>query len=554
MITHLSIRNYALIDSLELDFAPNLTTITGETGSGKSILLGALGLILGERADTTSLKDTAQKCIIEGVFQLEDYARNYQVNDFFSRYELDYEDLTTIRREITSSGRSRTFVNDTPVNLQQLRELTTQLVDIHSQHETLHLNQAHFQRNVLDIYAGNDSLLKKYTTTYQEWVSLTKELADLTEREENAKKDLDYFQFQYDELEKLSLKAGEEKELERELETLSNAESIQSNLRAVVELINEKEDNVVEQMNTIKRQITSVASYFEDGEQLTQRLESCYAELNDIAADLDDKAQAVSMDPKRLAVVEERLDKVNGLLVKHRMQTTEELLAFQTELETKIQGIGSLEEQLEKTQKQLEVSYTLLLEHGKKLSVSRNKSIAPLCKAIKSILEQLAMPNADLEVRMEPLEVPANHGVDHIGFYFKANKGGTHNEIGKVASGGELSRLMLAIKSILAEVKTLPTVIFDEIDTGISGDVADKTGNILKQMAKSLQVIAITHLPQMASKGDQHWKVYKDSSGASTVTQVEVLDRNGRIDEIAKMLSGEALTDAARENARVLLD
>ena len=553
MIQQLSIRNYALIEQLELNFKSQLTTITGETGSGKSILLGALGLILGKRADTTALQDKEKKCVVEGTFDLKDYARNYSINDFFRRYDLDYDHLTVIRREITPSGRSRAFINDTPVNLNQLRELTTQLVDIHSQHETLELGTTQFQRTVLDIYAGNEELLRKYTENYRAYKQLQDELKELREREHRAQQDADYYQFQYDELEQAELKAGEEQALELELKTLSNSEEIKRTLNSVSDLMNEGSGNVVASLQQARQLLSKVSEWVSDGESLESRLESAYIEISDLSYELSALIEKVDLDPRRLEVVNERLDVLNGLFQKHKVDDADGLIKLRDELEVRIAGIGSLAKQIVQKEAAVKASESDLIALADKLSDKRKKKAPALQKEVHNLLKQLAMPNAELDVKCIALPEPGPHGSDQVEFHFKANKGGHFNEIGKVASGGELSRLMLTIKSILARVKTLPTVIFDEIDTGISGDVADKTGNILSDMASTIQVIAITHLPQMASKGQHHWRVFKDHSGKSTVTQVVTLDEEGRVDEIAKMLSGEDLTEAARENARVLL-
>lgn len=553
MLLHLSVRNYALIEHLELDFKPNFTTITGETGSGKSIILGALGLILGERADTSALSSDSDKCIIEGQFNLKDYGLNYVLNNFFERYDLDYADTTIVRREITPSGKSRAFINDTPVNLNQLKELTAQLVDIHSQHQTLKLNTNAFQLNIVDAFADHNETLKKYLQAYQQHKQLTRELEQLEEQERKSKMDLDYFQFQFDELHNAELKPNEAEEVEQELNTLSNAEEIIRSLSGAHQLMDGDGKSLLSGLHEAKSLLGKIGNYSKNIGELSERLESSYLELRDIAAEVEGLQSEVQYDPERIEQLNDRLNLVNTLLQKHHVQTVEELLNIRDELEVRISNIGSIDEQILALRAKKDKASEALNKLGEKISTQRKKVIPKIEKQIKATLSQLAMPNAELKIACDPLDAPGSDGLDKVGFEFKANKGGQFKNIAKVASGGELSRLMLTIKALVAEKSTLPTIIFDEIDTGISGDVADKAGIILKQMAENMQVLSITHLPQIASKGNHHLKVYKEDIGKVTKTNVVHLDQNERVDEIAKMLSGEALSKAAIENAKVLL-
>lgn len=549
MLNHLSIQNYALIDKLEVDFSNGLTIITGETGAGKSILLGALGLIAGNRADAQSLQDKTQKCIIEASFNIKDYL----LKDFFWANELDYELTTSIRREITPEGKSRAFINDTPVTLTQLKSLAERLIDIHSQHQTLTLNGSEFQLSVVDAYAKHTDTLAEYTVNFKQFKSLEKALNDLLTRESQAKKDLDYFQFQFNELEEAGLKPGEQLEMEQELETLNNAEDIKLNLSKASLGLNGGEQNLISSLNEIKAILASLAKYKPEINELSTRLSSAYIELKDISNELESLEQDIVYDPKRIELLSNQLDSIYRLQQKHQVKTVEELIIIKDDLSNKLLEFSSLETDIEKTKKELSTVQKLLITLAKKIATNRKKEISKIEKDIASLLSSLSMPNAQLKVEHIETEILGVNGTDKVNFLFSANKGSDFKELNKVASGGELSRLMLSIKSLIAQLTALPTIIFDEIDTGVSGDVADKVGSIMNLMAKAMQVITITHLPQIASKGQSHLFVYKEDKNDKTYSNIKKLTTDERVQEIAKMLSTGTPTAAAISNAKELL-
>ncbi len=504
MLKHLSVQNYALIDHLEVEFADGLTIITGETGAGKSILLGALGLIAGSRADTQALQDKTKKCIIEASFNIKEYA----LSDFFKEHELDYEATTTIRREINPEGKSRAFINDTPVTLNQLKELGERLIDIHSQHQTLSLNGADFQLSVVDAFAKHESLLNEYKTEYKNFRSLEKQLNDLIEKEAQAKKDMDYFQFQFNELEDANLKAGEQTALEQELETLNNAEDIKLNLSKAAFGLSGGEQNLLTSLNEIKSILNGLSKFKPEIAELNSRINSSYIELKDISNELEALEQEILYDPKRIELLNDQLDAIYRLQQKHQVKTIEELIAIKDELSNKLLDFSSLETEIEKVKLLLEKSDKTLSAKARTISENRKKVIPKIEKEISSLLSALSMPNAQLKIEQKAMETYSVNGIDKINFLFSANKGSEFKELNKVASGGELSRLMLSIKSLIAKLTALPTIIFDEIDTGVSGNVADKVGSIMNTMSDNMQVITITHLPQIASKGGSHLFVY----------------------------------------------
>ncbi len=554
MLQTLSIQNYALIESLELNFQPNFTTITGETGSGKSILLGALGLILGERADTTVLKNKSKKCIVEGSFKLSDLDRNDTINDFFRKHDLDYEPIASIRREIAPSGRTRAFINDTPVTLNQLKTLTEQLVDIHSQHQTLTVNHSDFQLTVVDAGAGNDKRLLEYRKLYTEHCSVKEQLAALREADKKSKLDQDYFRFQLQELEDFKLLAGEEDALEQELETLSHSEEIKKGLHHTVNGLKENDNNVLEMLYELRHALAKIAHYNTTIEGLKTRMDSAYIELEDLNGALEELNEGILYDPDRIAYLSDRSDRLNGLMNKHRVGHTTELIAIREELATKIENITGIETDIRKLEDHFDALQKKLDKAAAVLTSERRKATSGIETKVHRMLALMAMPHARLQIKCHTHDDFGPEGKDRVQFLFKANKGGELKELSKVASGGELSRLMLGIKAWMAGIKTLPTIILDEIDTGISGDVANKAGNMMKEMAENMQVLCITHLPQIASKGDHHLKVYKELSNENTLTRVEILSETDRVNEIAKMLSGETLSVAAIENAKVLLN
>ncbi|MDO9184641.1 MAG: DNA repair protein RecN [Bacteroidia bacterium] len=549
MLKHLSIQNYALIDKLEVDFSDGLTIITGETGAGKSILLGALGLIAGSRADTQSLQDKTKKCIVEASFNIKEYA----LKDFFWANELDYEITTNIRREITPEGKSRAFINDTPVTLTQLKALAERLIDIHSQHQTLTLNGSEFQLSVVDAYANHADSLAEYSISFKQFKALEKALNELLTKESQAKKDLDYFQFQFNELEEAGLKPDEQAGIEQELEALNNAEDIKSNLSKAATGLNGGEQNLLASLNEIKSLLASQAKFKPEINELSTRLNSSYIELKDISNELESLEQDIVYDPKRIDKLTTQLDAIYRLQQKHQVKSVEELIVIKDDLSNKLLEFSSLETEIEKTKKELTSVQKSLTALAKKIAANRKKEIPKIEKEIASLLSALSMPNAQLKIEHMETETLTANGADKVNFLFSANKGSDFKELNKVASGGELSRLMLSIKSLIAQLTALPTIIFDEIDTGVSGDVADKVGSIMNLMAKAMQVITITHLPQIASKGESHLFVYKEDKNDKTYSNIKKLSVNERVQEIAKMLSTGTPTAAAISNAKELL-
>lgn len=549
MLQHLSVQNYALIDHLEIDFSNGLTIITGETGAGKSILLGALGLVAGNRADAQALQDKGKKCVIEAIFNIKEYA----LKPFFDSQELDYEVTTSIRREINPEGKSRAFINDTPVTLSQLKELTERLIDIHSQHQTLTLNGNEFQLSVVDAFAGHGELLKNYQNDFRQFKQIEKTLNELIEREAQAKKDLDYFQFQFNELEAADLKAGKQAEWEQELEALNNAEDIKLNLSKAVHGLSGGEQNLLSSLSEIKNILTPLSRFKTELNELSTRVSSAYIELKDISNELENIEQDVVYDPKQIEDINARLDAIYRLQQKHQVKTIEELITIKEDINAKLRDFGSLESEIEKVKKELQEYSTTLTAASKKIAANRKKVIPKIEKDLSSLLSSLSMPNAQLKVEHTELPSFTVTGTDKVSFLFSANKGSEFKELNKVASGGELSRLMLSIKSSLAKLTALPTIIFDEIDTGVSGDVADKIGIIMNQMAESIQVITITHLPQIASKGASHLFVYKADKNNKTYSSIKKLTAEERIQEVAKMLSTGNPTAAAINNAKELL-
>lgn len=549
MFTRLSINNYALIQQLELSFGKGLNIITGETGSGKSIMIEALELILGERADSKSLYDKDKKCIIEGEFELA----SYELESFFKDNEIDFEENTILRREINPQGKSRAFINDTPVTLNLLKELGTMLVDIHSQHQTLEINKSVNRFDLVDTYAGAKDDLRKYSELFLSYKNISTELENLLEEEKKSKLDLDYFQFQLNELTEANLQEGEAEEGEKELQLLNNSEEIKLGFQKAIGILDDSSNGVINGLKEVKATLEKLSKFSGDTEAISKRVDSSLIEIRDILSEIENLDDKVIHDQSRIELLTERLNELNGLLFKHRVKTSEELIELRNELEQKVTSITSMDDTIEKLRIQKEGIYKNLVAAGNKLRKKRESVLSKLEKEIKSILENLAMPHAELKIELKEAGEPLANGLDNIEFLFRANKGGDLREISKVASGGEFSRLMLAIKSITAKVKTLPTIIFDEIDTGVSGEVANKMGEIMRSMGSSMQVFSITHLPQVAVKGNAHYKVFKSTSKNTTSTQVKKLTEHDRIEEIAKMLSGDKLSEAALANAKELL-
>ena len=550
MLQHLRIKNFALIEETEVHLNKGLTVITGETGAGKSILLGALGLTLGNRADVSSLHDKSKKCIIEAQFNIAEY----QLTSFFESHELDFEELTTIRREITPEGKSRAFINDTPTTISVLKELGDQLIDIHSQHETLLLKETNFQFELVDAFAQTISLFTDYKKQFVTLQKLKKHLEELSAQEIQAKKELDYFQFQFNELEESNIKVGEQKQLEEEGETLENAEFIKANLVKSSHAISGSDENIISALAIIKQQLQSVSKFGKQFNELYERINSVTIELKELSKDIDGCEEDVVYDNVRLEEVNAQLDKLNRLLKKHGVKSEDELLVIKDDIENKLQQFSSLELSIEKTQKEILALEKQCKIIAKELSDKRQKSTIGIEQNIKTMLTSLSMANAQFKIELKKQDNLTVNGLDAISFLFTANKGAEFKELHKTASGGELSRLMLCLKALLAERTALPTIIFDEIDTGVSGDVADKIGNILLAMEKTMQVITITHLPQMASKGSNHLFVYKSDTKDKTTSNIKALTKDERVAEIAKMLSTGSPTEIALKNAKELLN
>jgi len=555
MLQKLTISNYALIDNLEISFDGGLNILTGETGAGKSIILGALSLILGQRAESRYFFSQQKKCVIEGTFSIN----GFHLKNFFEENELDYEIETILRREITADGKSRAFVNDTPVNLTVLKQLGEKLIDIHSQHATLEINDPDFQLLVVDSVSGHGELLNDYRSSYRAYKKSVAKLQQLTGENDKAKSDLDYYQFQFDELEKVNLIEDEQEKLEQELYTLNNSEEIKRNLLGAYYLMQDGETAALLQLREAGHHLSTLEKFNPEIAELHERLKSSLIELRDIASEIENIEQRTHTDEARAVEINDRLSLMYNLQKKHRVSTNAELLQLQEELSEKIQQALFGDEEIEKLKKQIADEKQGLEKLAAQLSTNRTNAIPDIEKQVIEALAEMGMPNSTLKIELSPLPDKGadSHlgpdGSDQVRFLFSANKGHALAEMSKVASGGELSRLMLSIKSLIARYTALPTIIFDEIDTGISGEVANKVGQIMERLASNLQVISITHLPQIASKGQSHYFVYKDDKSATTYTRIRQLDKQERVVEIAKMLSGDKPGESALQNARELL-
>jgi DNA repair protein RecN (Recombination protein N) len=549
VLRHLSIQNYALIEKIEIDFPEGLTIITGETGAGKSILLGALSLIAGNRADSSVLQDKNKKCLVEGSFDI----KSYSLITFFSANELDYAEQTVIRREVSPEGKSRAFINDTPVNLSQLRELTLQLIDIHSQHETLTLNEAEYQLSVVDAFAGTDEFVSRYIVDFKKYKEIERSLNELTEKEKQSKLDADYWQFQFNEFEEAGLKPGEQEEIENELKVLNNSEEIKSVLAKCATSLNAGEVNIITSLAEVKTFLTGISSFNPAYAELLGRINSSLIELKDIASEIESAEEKTNYDPLRAEKLSGRIDTIYRLQKKHQVNSVEALLEVKAKVDAQLNDISSLEKEINALQQEAERSRQKLFLLAKRMSADRRKCLPKLEKEVSTLLASLAMPNAQFRAEHILLETLTEQGIDKIKFLFSANKGSDLKEISKVASGGELSRLMLSIKSLIAKNTALPSIIFDEIDTGVSGGVAEQVGRMINDMASSMQVLVITHLPQIASKGNSHFTVFKEESKNKTVTNIKRLSKEDRVKEIATMLSAGKPTDASMKNAKELL-
>lgn len=550
MLRKLIIKNFAIIDELELELHEGFNIMTGETGAGKSIILGALGLLLGQRFDSKNLKNNTKKCVIEGHFKLTEFS----LQNFFSNADLDYEDLCIIRREISADGKSRGFINDSPANIQTLKLLGEQLVDIHSQHETLALNTSSFQLHVIDSVCNHKDLLSNYKNSFSTYQQKQKELVELVSAYDQAIKEQDYIKFQFDELNQVGLKQGEQEAMEQEQQLLSHAEEIQLKLSQIDNLLQNDSSSIIDQLKIVSQQLLALEKINPDLEAISTRVKSLLIEAKDITSEVENIAQQTNINPDRLQIIQERLDLIYRLEHKHRVESIDDLLSIQNSLDKKLQSFDHQDESIQKVKIEIATIEKSLLKMAKELSANRVKNFDVVIEDITNNLKELGIPNAQLEVEHSIHENELNKdGYDDIKILFSANKGQKPESISKVASGGELSRLMLCIKSLLAKKEKLPTIIFDEIDTGVSGEVALKMGAIMRNLSQSIQVISITHLPQIAGLGKHHYYVYKDHSAKETSTKIKELDANERIVEIAKMLSGDNPTAGALENAKELL-
>ena len=549
MLQSLHIQNYAIIDEIDIQFSPKLNIITGETGAGKSILMGALSLILGERADTSVLKLNDKKCFIEGVFQVK---QKKAVQQFLAIYELDNETELVVRREIAANGKSRAFINDTPATVQQLKELASLLVDLHQQFDTLELIDTVFQREVLDALANNEEALQTYQSIYRRYNQEKKELDILQQQKAAFTKEFDYNQFLFDELNEVGLTNNELEDLDQELQLLNNAEEIKNTLNKTWFELKESEQPILPLLKQMTNQLQLFNNYHPELPTLIQRLQSSLIELEDIATETGKINDTITYDPLRIEWINDRLNTGYKLLKKHGLHTTADLLHLQAELQQKLQAVLNADEAIQQKEKETNLLLQQANEKAALISTQRSLQITPLEEKVNALLVQVGMPNARLKVQVTTTALNL-YGADMIAFLFDANKSNRFEPIGKVASGGELSRLMLCIKSLVAESIDLPTMIFDEIDTGISGEAAKQVGLIMKQLALKRQVIAITHQPQIAGKADAHYFVYKDINQDGIKTNIKLLSQEERITTIAQMLSGEQPTAAALENAREML-
>ena len=550
MLRTLNIENYALISKLEIDFPEGFSVITGETGAGKSIILGALNLILGQRADSKSVRDQEDKCFIEGVFDIS----NYRLENYFHEKNLEYDSQQCIlRREIWKSGKSRAFINDSPATLNDLKDLAVLLIDIHSQHENLLLTDKQFQLDVLDILAKNSSLKKEYKSSLRTLQSLQKQLEKLKNDIYKKRTEEDYLRFQYQQLEEAHLQAGELSDLEEERDLLSNMEEIKSKLYRIESLLSSDQQNIVSGLKEAVNQAQSVERLYPKMKEYTQRLESAYIECKELALEIGSEQGRMELNPDRLQEVRDRLDLIYSLQQKHRITSMEELINLWNNLEKEIQVIDHSDEVLKKTEEEVKQKEKELLSLAQELTITRKKMIPALESELTSKVRELGMPNLRFKVDLSSKAEPDISGTDHVTFLFSANRHGELSPVTQIASGGEISRLMLGLKSLIAGETALPTIIFDEIDTGVSGETANKLGSIMREMGKVMQVVSITHLPQIAARGDSQFFVFKEDKGNRTETGIRLLSEEERVTEIAYLLSGSELTKASLENAKELL-
>lgn len=550
MLRSLYIQNYALIEKLDIGFDAGFSVITGETGAGKSIILGAIGLMLGQRADVKAIRRGASKCVIEARFDISAYG----MKPFFEENELEYEDECILRREVYASGKSRAFINDTPASLVQMKELGEQLIDVHSQHQNLLLNKEGFQLNVLDILSHNDEQLSVYQSLYKDWKQAQQDLEDLIARAEQNKADEDYIRFQLEQLEEANLAAGEQEELEQEADTLSHAEEIKAGLFRAGQLLTSDEGGLLASLKESLNTMLGLQKVYSPATELAERLESTYIELKDVSQEISSQEEDVEFNPDRLEEVNDRLNLIYTLQQKHRVATVGELLTLTEEYSAKLAAITSYDERIAGQTALCDTLYNKVKKQAAVLTKARVKAALEVEKQMASRLVPLGMPNVRFQVEMGMRKEPGVHGEDTVNFLFSANKNGALQNISSVASGGEIARVMLSIKAMIAGAVKLPTIVFDEIDTGVSGEIADRMADIMQEMGEQdRQVISITHLPQIAARGCAHYKVYKQDNETETNSHIRRLADGERVEEIAHMLSGATLTEAALNNAKVLL-
>lgn len=550
MLKHIAISNYALIDSLSMSFGNGFSVITGETGAGKSILLGALGFVLGERSDSSIMLDETKKCTVEATFVID----NERFKSFFEENDLDFDEELILRRELTPTKKSRAFINDTPVTTQQLKELGNQLVDIHSQHDSLLLTNSDFQLKIVDDAANNNSLLIDYQKVYNSFVTLRNELKSLREMAQKNVAENDFLAFQLDELVKADLQEGEFEEVSQKLELLENAEEVKTLLAQSMSTLSESEFSILDQLNDLKSNVDRLRRYVPQAEQYLERIDSTKIELKDIAQDLDSLQDSTQFDSASLNEIQERFDLIQRLMMKHHVNDYAELLKIREDLQKKVGAFANIDEEIAKKEQKLKKCEKELTKLADELSAKRKKVKVSFEKSVTEIIHQLKMPHGAFVIEISERIEFSNTGRDRVRFLFSANKGIAPDDMSRVASGGELSRLMLAIKAVAAENAYIPTLIFDEIDTGVSGEVASKLGDIMQKMGEKLQILSITHLPQIASKAKNHFLVYKDESAQKTRSCIKQLSHDERVTEIAKMLSNEKITPEAIRAAEVIIN
>mgnify|MGYP003306512754 FL=1 len=552
MLQSIHIQNYALIESLDIDFHTGFSVITGETGAGKSIILGAIGLLVGQRADIKAIKTGANKCIVEARFNIS----SYELEAFFEEHDLEYEEGECIlRRELYASGKSRAFINDTPASLAQMKELGEKLIDVHSQHQNLLLNHENFQLSVVDILAHDEKELQVYKKMYSAFKKTSHELADIQDQAEKNRQDEDYISFQLSQLEEANLHSGEQEELEQEAETLSHAEDIKSNLYKVDQLMSSDETSLLSATKDCIQTLQGISKVFPPAQEWMERLDSCYIELKDLSHEIAHASEEVDFNPTRLDYVNERLNLIYSLQQKHRVDTIDQLLEIAEDYRSKLDAITSYDSRIDELKAMKEALYSKVINQASKLTTLRSKAAKEIEQKMQTYLIPLGMPNVRFSVELTSKKEPDMNGLDSVNFLFSANKNGMLQQVASIASGGEIARVMLSLKAMIAGAVKLPTIIFDEIDTGVSGSIAEKMALIMQEMGQAnRQVISITHLPQIAAKGATHYKVYKVDTEVGTNSYIRQLNQEERIQEIANMLSGAVLTEAALNNAKALLN